>query len=181
MDHARVYDTLMVRAKVRQIEGYTERHHILPRCMGGANTRENIVRLTAREHVIAHKLLVRMHPGNIKLWAAVMLMGRVQMPKARATAREREEFARLRREFRYTDEAKAKMSESAKKRGRNSPKTEFLKGLEPWNKGKKAWRKEYSHSEETLARMQETKQARQYDHSERMTRWWADRKAATVK
>lgn len=181
MDHARIYDALMVRAVGRVVEGYTEKHYIVPRCLGGPDTKDNIVRLTGREHVMAHKLLVRMYPGNLKLWTAVMLMGRIQMPKARATAREREEFARLRREFRYTDEAKAKMSESAKKRGSNSPATEFPKGQAPWNKGLKSWRKEYSHSDETLAKMQETKQARKYDHSERMRQWWADRNAATAK
>jgi hypothetical protein len=178
MDHARVYEALMARAVGRIVDCYTEKHHIVPRCLGGPNTTENIVRLTGREHVMAHKLLVRMYPGNLKLWTAVMLMGRVKMPKARATAREREEFARLRREFRYSDEAKVKMSESAKKRGRNGQKTEFQQGFVPWNKGLKSWRREYSHSEETLAKMRVTQQANREAQSARMKQWWADRKLA---
>lgn len=38
---------------------FTERHHIIPRCMGGSNDNSNIVRLTPREHFIAHCLLVK--------------------------------------------------------------------------------------------------------------------------
>lgn len=39
---------------------YYETHHILPKCMGGANTLDNLVKLTAREHYIAHLLLTEM-------------------------------------------------------------------------------------------------------------------------
>jgi len=52
--------------------GYVERHHITPRCMGGCDTHENIVALTAREHFIAHALLARIHGG--KAWAATAMM-----------------------------------------------------------------------------------------------------------
>lgn len=40
---------------------YAEQHHILPRSAGGANTPENLVWLTAREHFLAHWLLFRMY------------------------------------------------------------------------------------------------------------------------
>ena len=36
-----------------------ETHHILPRCMGGKNTSDNLVVLTLREHFIAHLMLSR--------------------------------------------------------------------------------------------------------------------------
>lgn len=62
MNWTRLYNALMARAAERTIVGYSERHHILPKCMGGTNAKENLVRLTAKEHFIAHKLLVRMHP-----------------------------------------------------------------------------------------------------------------------
>lgn len=39
---------------------YTEKHHILPKSLGGDNLRENIIRIPARVHYICHKLLVRM-------------------------------------------------------------------------------------------------------------------------
>lgn len=39
---------------------YTEKHHIIPKSLGGPNTKDNLVELTAREHFIVHLLLVRM-------------------------------------------------------------------------------------------------------------------------
>lgn len=39
---------------------YTESHHIIPKSLGGSNELENQVRLSAREHYIAHLLLVKM-------------------------------------------------------------------------------------------------------------------------
>lgn len=38
-------------------EEYHETHHIIPRCMGGTNDKENLIDLFAREHFEAHRLL----------------------------------------------------------------------------------------------------------------------------
>lgn len=46
---------------------YHERHHIVPRCMGGTNDEENLIDLFAREHFIAHKLLAEENPDNKSL------------------------------------------------------------------------------------------------------------------
>jgi hypothetical protein len=74
MDYRATYNRLIERARDRTLVGYSERHHIVPRCMGGDDSPENKVRLTPEEHFVAHKLLVRMYPGNIKLvWAAVAM------------------------------------------------------------------------------------------------------------
>lgn len=43
------------------ITDYYEIHHILPKCLGGDNSDGNLVKLTAREHFIAHWLLVKMN------------------------------------------------------------------------------------------------------------------------
>jgi hypothetical protein len=74
MNYKKIYDSIIDRAKNRQITGYVERHHIIPRCMGGDDTAVNLVNLTAREHFIAHLLLVRIYPGNYKLIYAVNMM-----------------------------------------------------------------------------------------------------------
>jgi hypothetical protein len=39
--------------------GYFEKHHVIPKCLGGSNDPSNIVHLTAREHFICHLLLVK--------------------------------------------------------------------------------------------------------------------------
>jgi hypothetical protein len=43
---------------------YAERHHIIPRCLGGTDDADNIVRLLTKEHFIAHLLLARIHSGK---------------------------------------------------------------------------------------------------------------------
>jgi hypothetical protein len=52
-----------------KLVGYVESHHILPKCFGmvGEKDKENLVNLTAREHFIAHKLLVFAFKGT-KFW-----------------------------------------------------------------------------------------------------------------
>lgn len=74
MNYSRHYSLLINRAVGRTLEGYIEKHHVLPRCMGGSDEPENLVRLTAREHFVAHQLLVKMYPGVGKLIFAVMVM-----------------------------------------------------------------------------------------------------------
>jgi hypothetical protein len=42
------------------ITTYQETHHIIPKSLGGSNKKENLVKLTAREHFICHWLLTKM-------------------------------------------------------------------------------------------------------------------------
>lgn len=55
---------------------YYERHHIIPKCLGGTNDSQNLILLTAREHFVAHQLLVKIHPGERKLVFALRMMCR---------------------------------------------------------------------------------------------------------
>lgn len=41
-------------------EIYTERHHIIPSSLGGDDSKDNLVRLSAREHFLVHWLLIKM-------------------------------------------------------------------------------------------------------------------------
>lgn len=43
-----------------------EKHHILPRSMGGSDEKENIVQLTLREHFVCHRLLTKFTIGEDK-------------------------------------------------------------------------------------------------------------------
>ena len=44
MNYQRIYNQIIERAKTRQLEGYVEKHHIIPRCLGGLDDKENIVK-----------------------------------------------------------------------------------------------------------------------------------------
>ena len=53
---------------------YHERHHIIPRCMGGSDEENNLIDLYAREHFEAHRLLALENPENDKLIYAWHMM-----------------------------------------------------------------------------------------------------------
>jgi hypothetical protein len=72
MNYQRIYNQLVSKRQQEVPEGYTEKHHIIPKCMGGTNNSDNMVRLTAREHYIIHQLLVKMYPENKNLILAVI-------------------------------------------------------------------------------------------------------------
>lgn len=61
MNHRKIYDQLISKRISNPATGYTERHHILPRALGGTDDPTNLVVLTGREHWIAHLLLYKIH------------------------------------------------------------------------------------------------------------------------
>ena len=75
MDYSRIYINLIERSFERDITGYVEKHHTIPRCMGGDDKARNIAILTAPEHYIVHQLLVKIYPENKKLIRAAIMMG----------------------------------------------------------------------------------------------------------
>jgi hypothetical protein len=74
VNYARIYGEFIRSRRVKEqgLSGYVERHHILPRCLGGGDEADNLIRLTAEDHFFAHLLLAKVHGG--RLWAAVFLM-----------------------------------------------------------------------------------------------------------
>lgn len=76
------YHKIIDRASTRKLAGYAEVHHIIPKSLGGDNESTNLVRLTAREHFICHRLLTKMVTGRFAksmihaAWCMVMLTDR---------------------------------------------------------------------------------------------------------
>jgi len=64
--YTRWYYQIINNAKLRQPTGYTEKHHIIPRSLGGSNNKDNLVALTAREHFVCHLMLTRMTTNEAK-------------------------------------------------------------------------------------------------------------------
>jgi hypothetical protein len=75
------YNKLIVKAIYRTPPSVTERHHIIPKCMGGSNSKDNLVKLTPSEHYIAHQLLVKIFPTNSKILYAAHIMGNTRSNK----------------------------------------------------------------------------------------------------
>lgn len=77
---------------------YLESHHITPKSLGGSDARWNRTLLTAREHLIAHKLLLRIYPTGAahgKMARALWTMATVNTEGKRYRLTSRE-FERLR-------------------------------------------------------------------------------------
>lgn len=74
MDYKKHYDALIERSRNRALSGYAEKHHVIPRCLGGTNDQENIAVLTPEEHFLAHQLLVKMYPNSPPLVKAAVIM-----------------------------------------------------------------------------------------------------------
>lgn len=55
------YFKIIKRAQERKkLLGYFENHHIYPKGIGGLNDKENLIKLTAKEHYVCHLLLIKM-------------------------------------------------------------------------------------------------------------------------
>jgi hypothetical protein len=70
MNYKKHYEKLISSRKLlirnKKDGNYYEKHHILPKSLGGANDKNNLVLLTGKEHFIAHLLLSRMYEGVAK-------------------------------------------------------------------------------------------------------------------
>ena len=112
MNYQRIYEQLTAKD---MIADYTEKHHIIPKCMGGTNDPSNLVSLTPEAHYVAHQLLVKIYPTNHKLIYATVLMtaGKFRNNKLYGWVRRKNSVAMRAANRVVSDETKAKMSASA--------------------------------------------------------------------
>jgi hypothetical protein len=121
--YAQWYHALMAKRRMTPVEGYGEWHHVVPRSLGGSNAKANLVRLSAREHFIAHRLLVRMTVGDARRRMSFALHATARMGEHKITSRQaeviREAHAAELRGRPRDAETKRKISEAL--RGREVP------------------------------------------------------------
>ena len=170
------YFNIINRAKSRVLGGYTEKHHIIPRSLGGSDDLDNLVKLTAKEHYIVHLLLPYMVvelSHRKKMWGALRCMSKMIYKTHRRylgsarfyeKAKEHIDFGAGNRGRVQTLEERQKRAASQK--GRicseetkskigiaNSKNT----GRTPWNKGVKGYK---VHSEEAKKRMSQERKGK---------------------
>lgn len=80
---------------------YHERHHIVPRCMGGTNDEDNLIDLFAREHFEVHRLLALENPENDSLVYAWWMMAHTNNANQRDYEITAEEYEEARIKFSY--------------------------------------------------------------------------------
>ena len=114
--YSKWYFNIISAAKTREIIGYTEKHHIIPKSLGGTNTKDNLVRLTAREHFVCHRLLPLFTKGDdkAKMLRAIWSMARANVRMKRPLDARQFEIARAAcaaaaSMYRHTDETKEKI------------------------------------------------------------------------
>jgi hypothetical protein len=100
------YKSITDSAKYRITEDYKEKHHILPKSLGGSDSVTNLVYLTAREHFICHWLLTKIYSEGEEHWKMInaFRMMRAENPKqkryatnitARVYSNLKEEYSKL--------------------------------------------------------------------------------------
>lgn len=75
MNYKKIYDAIIEKAKLdNRIKGvvYYESHHIVPKSLGGSNCKENRVLLTAKEHFVCHRLLVKIYKNDSKKYLSML-------------------------------------------------------------------------------------------------------------
>lgn len=104
MDYKKNYSGLICHAKKQNRKlgdgNYYEVHHILPRSLGGKDTEENLVLLTAREHYLAHFLLWKFTTGEDKkkmlhAFRLMSLCGDYYVFSSRAFEKAKNEFRKI--------------------------------------------------------------------------------------
>lgn len=171
------YYKIISNATNRNLSGYVEKHHVIPKSLGGTDDKFNIVSLTAREHFVCHRLLTKMTEGSYKkkmihaIWSFTRTSKNQNRIKITSKSYEviRKEFSNMLSESRkgimnvgktpwnkgistpgrkHTEETKIKMKNSWKKRPPRSK--EHSDAISRANTGKKA-------SEETKKKMSATR------------------------
>lgn len=79
--YLKTYNNLIESARLHEseiIKGIYHVHHIIPRCMGGSDDENNLVKLTIRQHILAHMILSRAYPENNTLLFVATIMTTVK-------------------------------------------------------------------------------------------------------
>lgn len=162
--YSKWYNSIIENAKSRHLTEGFERHHIIPKSLGGSNLLQNIARLTPREHFVCHMLLTKMTQGENKakmVNAALRLANdhKGRCINSRIYALIKRERAKYLSETtrgpnnnffgrKHTEETRKKMSESRRKWSYTEEHLEKFRGRASPMAGK-------THSEKTRERLSE--------------------------
>lgn len=120
-------------------EGYTEKHHILPKSLGGEDSGRNLTNLTAREHFICHWLLTKIYPTGQEHWK---MINAFRMMRAENLKQQRYKTKITARAYENLKKEYSKL-QSERNRGENNPMwgkahtAEARKTISQKNTGKK--------------------------------------------
>lgn len=157
MNYKKIYDEIIERSRLRglnksQLNFISEKHHIIPECLGGLNEKSNYVLLKLKEHIICHHLLCKIYPKNNSLIYAYNMMVHTRVNGIHLSAKQYEIIK--------TQVSKAKTGHFVSKETREKIKLKRL-GQRAWNAGKVgiqiAWNKGLSMKETTREKMSKSR------------------------
>jgi hypothetical protein len=132
MDYLKIYNNLIETRKIQESKEYCEIHHIVPRCLGGTDDEDNLIKLTYREHYIAHWLLTKIYPKEPKIYYAFLCMIRDRWGKRRLTSRM---ISNIKKNFSEFKKWHAKIENPGRsENSRNIARKRMLSGENPMKK-----------------------------------------------
>ena len=167
--HLNRYNRFIDSLKNQVVSGYCEKHHILPRSLGGSDDASNLIVLTPRQHYIAHWMLWKAYGGSmaiafdymngIKRYGKRLTSKTVQLLKAdvskriserpvSAETREKQRQAKLGRKLAPEHIEKMRLSRIGKKMS-----AEFCRKVSEAKRGKGNGRNGYIMPDETKQRI----------------------------
>jgi len=199
----RIYYSIIERAKSRTLDDYAESHHIIPKSLGGGNSKNNLVKLTGKEHFICHLLLTKMTEGNSRkkmvygAWR-MAIKGRADQQRYKINSRTyeyvRTERAAILKSKRgkdhhlfgkktgrttdtFTVEWKANISKSMTGKtpsNKGIPRTQEVKNaVSKANKGRPAWNKNKKWSDDTKRKISDSNSGKKWIRDSHGTRYYA--------
>jgi hypothetical protein len=113
------------------LQGYVEKHHILPVSLGGTNEADNLIDLTARQHFLAHWLLWKALDSKEMASAFVLMTHRMSNRRGKdyeqAKVKHAESMSIKFTGSKRSDELKAKMSAIWKGVPKTEPQREAMR------------------------------------------------------
>lgn len=152
--YSRWYRSLIQKASRRDVSStVTEKHHIVPACLGGSDEKKNLVDLTPREHFVVHWLLTKMIPAEKKKELSKILLAysifawpKSNTLKRKLTSRQfqsartaqRRAISLINKGRVFTEEHKRNMRLAASKRPKQKPHTKEVR-MKIAESNRKAW------------------------------------------
>lgn len=94
--HYNRYTRFIGSLRGQSVDGYAEVHHIVPRSLGGSDDADNLIRLTARQHYVAHWMLARALGGSAaRAFFMMSNFGRYGHVNSTTYAIARQEYAKI--------------------------------------------------------------------------------------
>ena len=189
MNYKHIYNQLCQRSQTRTWEkSKYEKHHIIPKSIGGDNSKSNIALLTPREHAFAHLLLVRFLSGTDKakmIFALKSMIGYRNKHRTQLTSRQYEtlkqnyktlsstpEYSTWRSELtkaQWTPERRAAVAEKTRQQWATGPKRQSF-GSDEYRQKKSQQMKQRWKDPEYQTFISETVKAQWQDPAKRPSR-----------